>query len=111
MAAVAKALGVSVAGLHLRAGVLDLPPRGNGKKPIDEDLFAAMWAAGVDGEEIAAHFGYSSYRGVWVTAKRLNLGRKARTKHADRVTLKQFTEQRFGAMMIERAQRDREAGL
>jgi hypothetical protein len=110
MAVVAKALNVSVTGLHLRAGVLNLPARGNSKKPIDEALFVAMWSSGVDGEDIAAHFGFASYRSVWVLSKRLNLGRKRRTKHVDRVTIKQFMEQRFGTLMLERAQSDRKAG-
>jgi hypothetical protein len=110
MAVVAKALNVSVTGLHLRAGVLNLPARGRAKKPIDQALFVEMWTAGVDGEDIAAHFGYNNYRSVWVMAKRLNLGRKARKKHVDRVTIKQFMEQRFGTLMLERAQSDRKAG-
>ena len=100
-ATVAAALGVSVAGLHHKADRLNLPKRGAGKVEVDAALFAAMWSQGVLGSDMAKHFGYSSYRGVWVRAQIMGLAKKPRMARKTRVTVQQVLETFMGARLQE----------
>lgn len=84
--------GLSRSNLWLRTKALGLPPRKNGRKYEIHDLtlFKRMWAAGVHGPEMAAHFGVS-YSAIRMTARRHGLSPR-RLGCRPKITIEDFRQ-------------------
>lgn len=96
--------GLSRSTLWRRARALGLPPRKEGRRFEIGDLrlFARMWAAGLHGPAMAAHFGFT-YSAIRATARRLGLGPR-RLGHRPRVSMGAFLEAELAARLAVTAQ-------
>ncbi len=96
--------GLSRSNLWLRAKALGLPPRKPGRKYEIHDLalFARMWAAGVHGPDMAAHFGVT-YSAIRATARREGLAPR-RLGTRPKVTIEDFRQMLLGEQMREAAE-------
>lgn len=91
--------GLSRPNLWLRAKALGLPPRKQGRKYEIHDLalFKAMWAAGVHGPAMAAHFGVT-YSAIRATARRLGLPPRPQGTRP-KVTIEDFQQMMLAQQM------------
>ncbi len=109
---IAKALGVTRAGLSYKARALGLPPRtGNQEcnKLLSDEAFKRMWAAGVSSTDMAKVGGYSHRSAIG--HRRVLLGLPARTRgkggknHGgwkETITLSQFQEMELARLMSQK---------
>lgn len=95
--------GLSRSNLWLRAKALGLPPRKAGRKYEIHDLalFKAMWAAGVHGPAMAAHFGVT-YSAIRATARRHGLSPR-RLGTRPKITIEDFRQLMLGQQMKAKA--------
>ena len=109
IADMARHFGVSEPSIVYRRRSLGLPGRGNNMRHFAagrEAEFAAMWAAGIASDAIAAHFGAGS-RTVVERARLMGLPRRARGGVG--LPIEAWHEMRVAAQMAVAAQRERQA--
>lgn len=102
----AEQAGLARVNLWRRAKALGLPPRKQGRKYQIHDLalFKAMWAAGVHGPAMAAHFGVT-YSAIRATARRQGLPPR-RLGSRPKITIEDFRQQLLGLRMLAKAAAD-----
>ncbi|MCA0204319.1 MAG: hypothetical protein LCH92_08255 [Proteobacteria bacterium] len=103
-------LGITEQAVNLRAKKRGFPPRGYPRKrmskPVDRDLFAAMWAAGVGNQDIADHFAVS-YFSVRHYRDRFGLQSRGRCGKFPAISIKAFWEGRMAKAMRVQAETER----
>jgi hypothetical protein len=82
---------------------LGIETRGHAKKPINKALFADLWARGVSGPELAAHFGYTDKESAYRTARRLGLPKRGSGPRTNAQKLPQALEAILAEKMREAA--------
>lgn len=117
---IADAMGISRSGVSWHAHNMGLPTRAKRRyRKHDPELLREMWIAGVSGEEIARHFGFSHRACVSVARRKLGLPARKRGKSGKynggwvaNITLAEFAEIRLAERMksdAQKARRDQKA--